>query len=323
MPAETPPADPGLLNRIAWSERWADRSKSVKYAQQALRTSQSGEGEKSKSDQGLAYRTLGWQSKWRGDFDAALTHCLKAEALLTEHDHPGPRGDIYSVLGVIHYSRNRLDLAGCATERGIHICCEQNSPETMVDLLTTRATIQRYSGDKVRAGMTLGRAREMASGAQSARVEHNIARWLHSDKEPEKGLALAQTSIKDAQTHHNRVVLPYAMEIAGACLVDLDRHDAAAKQFDEGLRIAIEDQDERAQCQIIRYHADMELTRGDAKRARDLYKYGSAIADGMAYPLWQKLFLLGLASAHEQLGDLKAALANHKAAWAIENEKRA
>ena len=67
---------------------------------------------------------------------------VKAEKFLEEKKHPAVRAQNYSFLGVLHYSRNRLDLANCATERGFRLVGHAKAPDAFIDLLTTRATIQ-------------------------------------------------------------------------------------------------------------------------------------------------------------------------------------
>lgn len=270
----------------------------------------------------MAKRTLAWLAKWRGDFDEANTLCLKAEALLTEREHPAARADIYSILSVVHYSRNRMDLAKNCVERGLHILDGVGPDETLVDLLITRATVQRYCGLSARAAATLDRARSLARGRELARVGHNIARGLLAENENESALEEALQSIELARKHNNRVILPYALEVAGAALSAVGETDQAVAYFDQGLAIAIEDGDARAQCQIIRYHAEVEHLRGNFERARDLYRHGTALCEDLSYWLWQKTFLLALADVNEALGDLTAALDNHRSAWQLEKKRR-
>ncbi len=317
-----PKGDPTLLNNIAWSTRWSSRQKSESYALAALACS--GECPKNRLSipRGYALVTLGWQAKWRGEFDVSLENCIEAESCLPEADHQDARAHTYSILGVIYYSRNRLDLASCATERGLSIANPDVNASAYIDLLATCATIQRYKGDRSRAGLTLGRARDMAFGTELARIEHNVARWLLSDGSAKKGLAHAETSIELCERHSNQVIMPYAQEVIGACYVALGKLDEAEVAFVAGLDLAIEDDDFRAQCQIINQYAQLECARENLDRALDLNRYGAEIAAKMNYPLWERDFALSLADIHEKLGDLKKALAAHKRAWEFEKERR-
>ncbi len=115
-----------------------------------------------------------------------MEHSLEAETLLTESSHPEARAFVYFTLGVRHDSRNRLDLATCATEHGIGLAGPDSDPEAYVNLLTAKAVIQRYKGDRSRAGLTIGRVRVLSKDAELSRVEHNIARWMLADDEVKK-----------------------------------------------------------------------------------------------------------------------------------------
>ena len=317
-----PKGDPALLNFVAWSSRWSSRQKSETYAKAALACSGDCPTNRLSAPRGYALVTLAWQSKWRGDFDASLQGCVEAESCLPEADHQDARAHTYSVLGVLYYSRNRLDLATCATDRGFSIAHPDKNASAYVDLLATRATIQSYKGDRSRAGLTLGRARDMAYGVELARIEHNVARWLLNDGSAEKGLKHAETSLELCVRHNNRVILPYAQEVLGACKVAVGELKEAEDAFVAGLDLAIEDDDFRAQCQIISRYAQLESARDNLERARDLNRYGAEIAAKMCYPLWERDFALALADIHEKLGDFKKALASHKRAWQFEKERR-
>jgi len=247
---------------------------------------------------------------------------LEAETLLSETHHPEARAHIYSILGVLHYSRNRLDLAASSADRGLSLARPDEHLEAYIDLLTTKATIQRYKGDRSRSGLTLGRARDLAEGADLARVEHNIARGMMSDDVVEKGLKHAQSALDLCEEHSNRVVVPYAQEVIGACFVGLGEWANANAAFTAGLDIAIEDHDFRAQCQIIHRHAALEHAQKNLERARDLNRFGAQIATEMKYHLWGRDFALALAGVYEELGDLKNSVAAHKRAWRFEKARR-
>lgn len=317
-----PKGDPALLNRVAWTSRWASRDKSESYAKAALKTIGDKPQKAMRSAYGHALLTLAWQSKWRGDFDAALQQSLDAEAYLSEAKHPAARAHIYSILGVLHYSRSRLDLAASSVERGLILADPDDHTEAYIDLLTTKATVQRYRGDRSRSGLTLGRARDLATGAELARVEHNIARGMMADDVAVKGLQHAKTSLELCAQYNNRVVIPYAHEVIGACYVVLEDFEQAEAAFTSGLDLAIEDNDFRAQCQIIHRHAALEYAQKNLERARDLNRFGAQIAKEMDYHLWGRDFALALATIYEQLGDLRKSVDAHKCAWGFEKQRR-
>ncbi|MXQ06341.1 hypothetical protein GQ651_00635 [Alphaproteobacteria bacterium GH1-50] len=314
--------DPALLTRVAWTSRWCRRTQSVEYAKRALAILKGEKSQRAITQRGLALMCLSWQAKWRGDFDLSMQEALRVEGALPEDAFPVERAHIYSVLGVIHYSRHRLDLADCSVQRGLMLVAHMDSEPAHVDLLTTLATIQRHGGNRQSAGEILGKARSLAEGAELARVEHNVARWMQADDAPAHALEHAERALELADTFNNRVILPYAHEVAGACLIDLGELDRAEAHFTDGLTIATEDEDTRAQCQIVGWHAQLEKERGNLGQARDLYRFGSEIARKMDYTLWEKIFARGLADVYEGLGDFKASVEAHKMAWKLEAAKR-
>ena len=80
--------DPALLQRVAWSMRWQSRAQSLEYAGRALELLKGDTSAPATIRRGQVLVTLAWQAKWRGDFDAAMTHALRAEGLLSEQTHP-------------------------------------------------------------------------------------------------------------------------------------------------------------------------------------------------------------------------------------------
>ncbi|MBT8413070.1 MAG: hypothetical protein KJO30_01970 [Boseongicola sp.] len=314
--------DPALLNRLAWRSRWSSREKSEAYAKAALKTAVATDTDSMKAPRGYAHLTLAWQTKWRGDFDASMAHSLDCETYLSETHHPECRGHIYSILGVLHYSRNRLDLAANSVERGLDLIDPDDHLEAYIDLLTTKATVQRYKGDSARSGLTLSRARDVATGAELARVEHNIARSMMRDDDVLKGIGHAETSLELCEKHANRVIVPYTLEVLGAFHVALGDFTKAEEAFSDGLDVAIKDRDFRAQCQIIHRHAALEHARNDLERARDLNRFGAQISKDMNYHLWSRDFALALAGVYEDLGDLRKSVDAHKRAWRFEKARR-
>jgi hypothetical protein len=77
-------------------------------------------------------------------------------------------------------------LRTCATEHGIGLAGPDSDPEADVNLLAAKAVIQRYKGDRSRAGLTIGRVRVLSKDAELSRVEHYIARWMLADDEVKK-----------------------------------------------------------------------------------------------------------------------------------------
>ena len=322
LAATSPSCDPALLNGIGWSVRWQDRARSVEFAETAVEVSKDDTSSRARAQLGRALLTLAWQAKWRGDFSHSMTLALDVERYLGEAQFPDERAHTYSVLGVLHYSRGRLDLATNAVDRGALLADEARDISAYVDLLTTRATIMRYKGDGGRAGLLLGRAEEVSAREDAARVQQNVARWLIEDGAAEQAAERAEQSLALAKEHRCRVIEPYSYEVLGACQTILGDLDGAEKSFATALQIANEDQDVRAQCQILRAHSAMERKRGNVDAALELCRKGAEKACSLGYTLWRQRFARECAELFEARGDLKAALEEHKVAWALVDKLR-
>ncbi len=314
--------DPALLIRIAWSRRWQSRQLSVECAERAATLLRNREGEKVSEQCARANVALAWQAKWRGHFDEALERALAAEKNLPEAEFICERSELYAIMGVVHCARNRLDLADGAIKRALKLISVVEAPNTRAELLTVCASIHIQVGDLRSAGEVLGKARNIAGGETLARVEHNVARWLLTDRAPKHALDHAQTSLMLCTAHQNNVIRPYAHELAGACLVELGEIEDAKEHFADGLDVAVKDLDTRAQCQIIGRFGGLEQKQDSLERARDLYLYGTEIAKSMNYSHWEKVFARRMADVYEGLGDLPSAVEYHKRAWKLEEEKR-
>ena len=244
--SELPSGDPALLNRIAWSRRWSERQASVDYALAARRKALDGVGRRSRAEQGFALRTLGWQALWRGDLTLSMDYCLQAEALLPELEFIQERAGIYSNLAIIHYLRNRFDLAMCAVERGLWLLQDESEDTTtLADLMITQANIQRLSGERARAGITLGRARELASGEHVAVVDIATASLLIEDGDAEKALEYAEAAVNAILTARDPVTLPYGRSILADCHTQLGNSLAAVEQITLGMA-ELDREDEQA-----------------------------------------------------------------------------
>lgn len=323
--AALPNSDPRLLNRLAWVKRWSESATSVEYANLALNASAGLNGQMRRTARAHAFRTLAWQARWRGDFAEAQKFGLSAEGEVSESEDTILRADVYAILAVVHYSRGRLDLAVCATDRGFKILEEIDDKaacDAMIDLLIARATVHRLAGNMARAGLSLNKARDLAQGHDLARVEHEIARLLLAQRDVEAAMRHAEAALEQAMQSGNQVVLPYAQEVAAACGVKLGAVARAEDLLSDAAMRATEHGDRRARCQVLYEHGNLEFERDNMKTALDLYQRGRAIAKEIGYSLWEKRFCLQLAMVHEGLGDLKRSLEYHKRAWKIvESEK--
>lgn len=324
---ETPEAcrgDPTLLNRRAWLERWQGRAQSLSAAEQALHLTEEATEGRPLAQRGLAFLTLAWQARWRGSFDKALEFGLLAEPCMPETEFPAERAQIYSILGVVHYSRNRLDLAQGALERGQSLLAGESERElsARIDLLDTKALVLRCLGQSTRAMVTLSSALDLSEGAERARVEHSLARMLVEEDEPSAAEERATQAVQLCERFGNAVVLPYALEVLGTAAMRADNLAAARAAYAEALRLAEDDDDLRAQCQVLHRMGMLSLREDDLTAAMDRFREGTRIAAQLRFAPWQKRFALDMADVHEAAGNLRAALVQHKMAWKIEDARR-
>ena len=313
--------NPQLLTRLAWEGRWGNRTRSIRFAQQALDLIR----EQPDADplaRSCALRTLGWQAKWRGDFEATAAHCLQAKQGVDRQAARHILVDVYSLLGVVHYSSGRRDFASRMVQRGFDLLNEQVPDEARVDLHTTHATILRYRGRSKEARHAMQAALDLAKGCERARVEHSIARGLNHDGHFEDAAERAEASLDLARQFGNRVILPYALEVLGTSYLAQGRYDEAIAVLDEGLVTAQEDNDRRAACQILNQSGIAHQRVGASDIAYELLVEGQAIARDMRYPIWIKSFSHSLAEVHEARGDYERATEAYKEVVTLQNAMR-
>ena len=321
--SELPSGDPALLNRIAWSRRWISPRISVEYALAARRKALDGVGRRSRAEQGFALRTLGWQALWRGDLALSMDYCLQAETFLPELDYLHARAGIYSNLGIIHYIRNRFDLAMCAIERGLWLMQEvEDDISPMADLMITQANIQRLSGERARAGITLGRARELAGPDQVPVVDIATANLLIDDNDPKRAMESASASLEALLDTDDIISRPYARSALADCHTKTGNFVEAVAQIKAGFEECDGHRDEQAVCMMLRQRASILNSQRDLKRAMRYLNDAAKIARENGYALWQKKIALDSASILESMGNAQGAVEQHKLAWRLQNETR-
>lgn len=323
--SELPSGDPTLLNKVAWSRRWSDPLASVDFASTARQTAMKGTGRRSRAQHGLALCSLAWHAKWRGSLDDAMGYCLSAESYLAERDYPEPRARVYAILGSVHFARNRFDLANCALDRGFWLLRDtpdDGVAEAMVDLLLTRAIVQRHTGERARAGITLGRAQELATDNMRPGVDYCTAIWLLSDGDAEAARIRGVTALETARTQSNALMMPYLLSLLGACDVKLERADDARENLEMGMKLAVEGQDQRVMCFIHRHMAQLATDLGNLDEAREHLETAARIAKSLNHSFERKRIALQLADLFERLKDYKKAVHQHKFAWRLQNETR-
>lgn len=323
--SDLPSGDPGLLNRLAWARRWTDPASSIDYALAARRKALAGRGRRSRAEQGFALRTLGWQALWRGDLSLSMDYCLRAETYLPESSHIRERAGIYSLLGKVHYMRNRFDLAICSVERGLWLMRDvEDDTSPLADLLLTQASIQRLSGERARAGITLGRARELSEGENRILVAICSANLLLDDNDETRALEHARSALADAEDMDTAVLMPFARSICAACLLAHGSHLDAQEQVSLGLASLDQTDDPSALAKVVllQRRAGVLASNGDLAGSIDVLKGVAEIAQSEKYWLILKSVSLALADAFEKLGDFEAAVEQHKVAWQLQSETR-
>lgn len=321
--SDLPSGDPALLNRISWARRWTEPSASTEYALAARKKALDGHGRRSRAEQGFALRTLGWHAFWRGDLTRAMDYCLQAETCLPEREFAMERAGIYATLGRVHCARNRFDLATFSVERGLWLVQEnQDNPAALTDLMLAQGTIQRLSGERARAGITLGRARELAEDEMRALVDVSTANLLLDDGDAGKALEHAELAEKAMELAGNAVGMPFLRAtLAGTYLAlskTLDAHD----QIKRGLDGLTDGDDMMARCILMRRRAALMIAKGETQAATEVLAEAGEIARNQTYQFHAKAIALASAEAYEALGDFRAAVDQHKIAWRLQGETR-
>ena len=321
--SDLPSGDPALLNRISWARRWNDRASSVDYALAARKKALDGHGRRSRAEQGFALRTLGWHALWRGELTLAMDYCLRAETYLPESEFVNERAGIYSMLGKVHYMRNRFDLAICSVERGLWLVQEaDDDPATLADLMLTQAAIQRQSGERARAGITLGRARELSEGENATLVEVCTASLLLDDGDATRAVTHGEAAVASASAGGNLIAQPHAHAVMAGCMIALGKHLDAHEQIAIGLDGLEVGTDMLARCALFRRRADLLRAKGEVGQTINVLAEAADIAREGKYHLLHKKIALASADALEEKGDFKAAVAQHKIAWQLQSETR-
>lgn len=305
-------ADPSLINRQAWQIRWECRARSTSLAEAVLGMGEpTGEAE---DPWGEACRTLAWQARWRGDFDAAEFYCTAslASAERSTRCAPALRGEAQATLAIVHYSRGRRDLARQAVRDGLSAIRSADLPETRAELLVLGAVVLRYGRGDVATLRALDRAMTLARGAMRPRVHHVLARILRTDGLPCDAMSHAMQALTGARRHRNRVLLPYALEVVASCHRTLGAPERARRYLSEGLELAREDGDRRAECHLLRELSLVDRDMGRTRAAHSAARDGLRLARDMKYELWERHLILQLAELAETTGDAGAALSAYK-----------
>ncbi|MEM1077889.1 MAG: hypothetical protein AAGI09_05115 [Pseudomonadota bacterium] len=269
-----------------------------------------------------ALRTLGWQAKWRGDFEQTTSYCLQAKQGMDRLVAKHLLVDVFSLLGVVHYSAGRRDFASRMVRRGFDLVDDTIPDEALVDLYTTQSTIQRYRGRIEESRHALENALELAKGAERARVEHNIARTMNYEYKYVQAAERAEESLALARQYKNRIILPYTLEVLSAAYIALDRPVDALPHLEEGLEIAQTDRDQRAACQLLHQLGIAQRKRGEMRHASEALIEGQRIAQSIGYPIWLTRFTEARAQLYEAEGEFQKAASAYKEVVRLKDSMR-
>ena len=321
--SDLPSGDPALLNKIAWARRWTEPGASTAYALAARKTALDGQGRRSRTEQGFAMRTLGWHAFWRGDLTHAMDYCLQAETYLPEMEFVAERAGIYAILGKIHTMRARLDLGIHSVERGLWLIGESDDyPAAAADLMLTQASIQRLSRERARAGVTLGRVREMAEGDTLALVDAATASLLLDDGDATQANELALASVQACEANGIVVFLPLVRAVLAGTYLALSKQIEAREQISEGLNSLSDSEDMLARSMLLQRDAQYLMAKGNVGKAIEVLSVAADIARTQTFKLHSKAIALASAHAFESRGDFQASVEQHKIGWRLQNEIR-
>ncbi len=321
--SDLPSGDPALLNRISWARRWSEPGASREYALAARKKALDGHGRRSRAEQGFALRTLGWHAFWQGELTLSMDYCLQAENFLPEKKFILERAGIYAVLGRVHCMRNRFDLANFSVDRGLWLVQDmEETPSALADLMLTQAHIQRLSAERARAGITLGRVREICEDDMRGLVEISTANLLLEDGDAGKALEHAQSALEVVEKNANVICLPFVRASLAGCFLALSKTLDARDQINQGLAGLTDGQDNLARSCLLRRRAALLMAKGEFGAAVKALGEAGDIAQAQTNKLHGKQIALACAEAHEAQGDYRSAVEYHKKAWRLQNETR-
>lgn len=313
-------ADPTFLNHHAWSLRWTDRSRSIEMAEAVLQHSRAKGPERAKGARrrnGLALRTLCWHALWRGDYDAAEDLAHRALARLRGEGAESAIADTYTALAALHNFRGRRDLARDFIEMSFRSLSKQDNLTSRVSLLVTQAVVELFARRIDVAQKAMQSAEKLAEGPQIALVEYCMARALSMDDRPGEALEFGFRALELAKEHGNRVVLPLTHEVVASSLIDLDRVDQGELFLKSGMDLALEENDRRAEAQLLFQFLRVALLKGSTDSALKLAQKGVGLTQKMGHYTWHMRFLKKLATLQEDLGQTAEALNSLKSILAL------
>lgn len=307
-PAEQPSiADARLLNHQAWNLRWSQVDQAHDHAKRVLDMTR----EHSPCEVlqvGLAYRTLAWHARWRNQFETAKKFCGLAEVRLKEVNALDDLATVATTRGMVAFCMGNRNAAHRYLDQAVALIGPDSRPDVRVNVLAFSIVMAQATGAFDREQDMIAEALALTKGPCRALIEHRWVRGLMMRGDLVEATSVSLNALATARKFQNRLVLPYALEIVGACYIDTDRLDMAEKYLQEGRGVARLEKDQRAECHILEQQAVLEQKRGNLQATLGLIEEGLNIARLLQYPLWQKVFLRHCADVHEKLGNDRLAL---------------
>ena len=207
-------------------------------------------------------------------------------------------------------------------DRGLWLVREDDEDSlALADLMLTQAAIQRQSGERARAGITLGRARELSSGEHTVLVEMCTSNLLLEDGDARRAQEHGDLAVKSAEDLGAVVLVPFARSIAAGCAIALGSHIDAHEHIQKGLD-QLTDADTMARCMLLRRRASLLRVKGELENSIKVLRDVAEIAMDRKYGLILKKVALAMADSLEEMDDFKGAVEQHKIAWRLQNETR-
>lgn len=323
-PSATPP-DLRFLNLHAWNIRWQERAQSRAQAERVLHEIKAQTGEAALTQSGLAFRTLAWQARWRGDYRATEKYAKVAFDHLRQTEAPDAKAELHVMLGLMTLSQGRRDLSREHLAAGFELVREtgQSLKTTEVDLRLLEAILYRYAEQMDEASRSATAALDLADARDAARVHCAIAKFGFLGNDPHDLLGHGMQALVLARRYRIHVILPYALETVGLRQLEIGQWDRADKSFAEGFQIGSEDGDASVLANIRGGQVHLARLRGDPDTALALARSGLDIAMQKGFVVCAKRFLRNIAEISDEARDSETAARAWKELFLLKESERA
>ncbi len=304
--------DTTFLNHQAWAIRWFDRAQSIKLAENVIGLTLGSGPKRPKSARrrnGLAMRTLAWQAVWRGDMVRAEEDAHRAIARLKDTGADHAIADALGVLALVHFNRNRRDLALQTISEAFSLRVPEHHASTLIDRLVVSSLIHLSSGRFDLAQSGFEQALTLANGPDIARVHINIAQAQLLDKRPSEALDQLEQACDSAEEHQNLVIQPYICAVKAQTYVELDQTCMALKAISKAIPRAVQSKDVRAEIVLSLQHARVLRAENRVDAAIALALTAQKRAKEAELVLFERQLLMLCAELFESQGQQEEELA--------------